>query len=104
MRYPVGLPNISGCSTWRNQKSFLSVLGLARIARQLAQLSWIRTAKQSPLGKIPLVADTGLRPRPEVGICFSLSSGRVPSMVLHGFWEPDTVLLMNMASPFHKDF
>lgn len=66
-RYSVGLPNISGFSTWRNQRSCLSVLGLARIARQLAQLSWIQTAKQSPLGKIPLVADTGLRPWPEVG-------------------------------------
>lgn len=36
----------------------LSRFGFARIASELAQLSWIRIAMQSPLGKIPLVADS----------------------------------------------
>lgn len=50
-------PKQHGFSTYRNQRALLSGIGLARIARELAQLSWIRTAMQSPLGKIPLVAD-----------------------------------------------
>lgn len=55
-------------------RGLISVFGLVRIARQLTQLLfWIKTAMQSPLGKIPLVPDSRTRSWPMVRINLSLS-------------------------------
>lgn len=69
-------------------------VGLARRARQLAQLSWIRTGMRSPLGKSRwwLIQDAG------PGLC-SLSLGSMVRMVLQTFWDSNRALLMKHGKP-----
>ena len=84
------LPNISGFSSWRNQRSFLCVFGPARIARQLSQLSPGLGQPHKVHWEKSLWQQTqGLRSCPGVGSYLSLSSGGIPrcySYILELYW------------------